>query len=36
MYLITYTLPDLKHANSRRLQMKEEQAELYQMISEHF
>lgn len=36
MYQITYTLPDSKHAKSRLLQMDEEQAELYQIISENF
>ena len=36
MYQITYTLPDSKHTKSRLLQMDEEQAELYQIISENF
>lgn len=36
MYQITYTLPDSKHTKSRLLQMDEEQAELYQIISGNF
>lgn len=36
MYQITYMLPDSKHTKSRLLQMDEEQAELYQIISENF
>lgn len=36
MYQITYTLPDSKHTKSRMLQMDEEQAELYQIISKNF
>lgn len=36
MYQITYTLPESKKTKSRLLQMDEEQAELYQIISKNF
>jgi len=36
IYQITYTLPDSKNTRSRLLQMDEEQAELYQIISKNF
>jgi transposase len=36
MYQITYTLPDSKHTKSRLVQMDDEQAELYQIISKYF
>jgi transposase len=36
MYQITYTLPDSKHTKTRLLNMDIEQAELYNLINEHF
>jgi transposase len=36
MYQITYTLPESKHTKSRLLNMDEEQAELYRIISKNF
>jgi len=36
MYQITYTLPESKHTKSKLLNMDQEQAELYRIVSENF